>query len=216
MHELVSGLGPPDKCPVFVRAAMAHLNLVMIHPFRDGNGRMARALQTLIMARGQILEPEFSSIEEWLGRNTNSYYEILAGTGTGAWRPERDAHPWVRFNLVAHHMQAQTVLNRVQVAERVWTELSQLLAKKKLPERATWALFDAAGGLRVRRSSYAKDAELESATAARDLRMLAAAGLLQAQGETRARVYVATQAIREIRAQVGPARPKLVNPYEAQ
>jgi Fic family protein len=68
MGELVAS--GAEQCPVFVRAAMAHLNLVMIHPFRDGNGRMVRALQTLVLAREQILAPEFSSIEEWLGRNT--------------------------------------------------------------------------------------------------------------------------------------------------
>ena len=39
------------------RAAMGHLNLVMIHPFSDGNGRMARALQTLVLAREGILAP---------------------------------------------------------------------------------------------------------------------------------------------------------------
>jgi len=41
---------------------MAHLNLVMIHPFSDGNGRMARCLQTLVLGREGILEPEFSSL----------------------------------------------------------------------------------------------------------------------------------------------------------
>ena len=57
---------------VLARAAMAHINLVMAHPFRDGNGRMARALQTLVLAREEIRAPVFSSIEEYLGRNTES------------------------------------------------------------------------------------------------------------------------------------------------
>src|SRR4051794_13236770 len=55
MRELVGVLQRSGDEPVFVRAAMAHLNLVMIHPFRDGNGRMARALQTLVLAREKIL-----------------------------------------------------------------------------------------------------------------------------------------------------------------
>jgi Fic family protein len=49
---------------------MAHLNLVMIHPFRDGNGRMARCLQSVVLAREGVLSPVFMSVEEYLGRNT--------------------------------------------------------------------------------------------------------------------------------------------------
>ena len=54
---------------------MAHLNLAMIHPFSDGNGRLARCLQTLLLAREQIVSPVFSSIEEYLGQNTQAYSE---------------------------------------------------------------------------------------------------------------------------------------------
>lgn len=67
IDELVQQLGGADNVPVQVKGAMAHLNLVMIHPFRDGNGRMARALQTLVLGRDQLLEAPFSSIEEYLG-----------------------------------------------------------------------------------------------------------------------------------------------------
>nr|WP_157474295.1 Fic family protein [Parafrankia sp. EUN1f] len=54
-----------------------------IHPWADGNGRMSRSLQTLMIARGGVLAPEFSSIEAWLGRpgNTWEYYRELADRG---------------------------------------------------------------------------------------------------------------------------------------
>ncbi len=68
----------------------------MIHPFRDGNGRTARILQTFILGCDGILEPGFSSIEEWLGRNAGDYYAILAKTGQGRWNPGNDAHDWMR------------------------------------------------------------------------------------------------------------------------
>ncbi len=101
VSELVSTLRTTGVDPI-VNAAMAHLNLVMIHPFRDGNGRMARALQTMVLAQDKVLEPTFSSIEEWLGHNTEDYYRVLAVTGQGAWHPENDAGLWVKFNLRAH------------------------------------------------------------------------------------------------------------------
>jgi Fic family protein len=105
---------------VLARAAMAHLNLVMVHPFRDGNGRMARALQTLVLAREEIRAPVFSSIEEYLGRNTESYYEVLGEVGRGHWHPENDARPWLRYCLRAHYHQARTQLRRVQETERLY------------------------------------------------------------------------------------------------
>ena len=67
MDALVESLHTGVNSDPVVRSAMAHLNLVMIHPFRDGgNGRMARALATSVLDRSDIGEPEFSSIEEWL------------------------------------------------------------------------------------------------------------------------------------------------------
>jgi len=92
VEQLVKSPGLTDD-DQSVAGAMAHLNLVMIHPFRDGNGRLARALQTLVLARRGVAEPEFASIEEWLGANTPDYYRVLAHTGAGAWHPERDAEP---------------------------------------------------------------------------------------------------------------------------
>jgi Fic family protein len=87
---LAQGLNTERSEPM-VDVAMMHLNLVMIHPFRDGNGRVARALQTLVTARGQVLEPTFSSIEEWLGATprttTASWYGPAAGPGTLATMP---------------------------------------------------------------------------------------------------------------------------------
>src|ERR1700728_3136472 len=109
MDALAASLHTGRNSDPIVRSAMAHLNLVMIHPFRDGNGRMARALATSVLTRSDIGEPEFSSVEEWLGANTEDYYRVLAHTGHGSWRPRDDAHLWLSFNLRAHHIQAQTV-----------------------------------------------------------------------------------------------------------
>jgi Fic family protein len=98
MREFLGTLRAPiPGTNALVRAAMAHLNLVMVHPFRDGNGRMARCLQTLVLAREGILAPEFSSVEEFLGRNTDEYYKVLGDVGAGK-HPERDASPWIRYS----------------------------------------------------------------------------------------------------------------------
>lgn len=215
MEELLTDLNGPVAQPVLVRAAMAHLNLVMIHPFRDGNGRMARALQTLVLARDGILSPEFSSVEEYLGRNTPDYYAILAEVGGGAWHPERDVTPWLRFNLRAHHLQAQTVRRRVEEASLMFERLDELAARHGLPDRVSSALYDAAIGLRVRRSMYARDAGLRDGAATMDLRNLVAAGLLVAHGATKGRTYTASDGLHQLRREVRselPRRP--LDPFE--
>lgn len=84
IQELADWLNAADGTHLLVRAAMAHLHLVSIHPWADGNGRMSRSLQTLMIAREGVLAPEFSSIEAWLGRpgNTWEYYRELTRRGS--------------------------------------------------------------------------------------------------------------------------------------
>ena len=92
IDELIAAVNSPDGHPT-VRAAMAHLNLTMIHPFSDGNGRMARCVQSLALATGGIVSPEFSSIEEYLGRNTRDYYAALAEVGRAGGAPATTRDP---------------------------------------------------------------------------------------------------------------------------
>jgi len=214
IDELVEQLRGDQEIHVLVRAAMAHLNLVMIHPFRDGNGRMARCLQTLVLARDRILEPQFSSIEEYLGANTDSYYRILAQVGHGRWSPETDAHDWVRYCLEAHYIQAASVLRRVQESEKLWGLLDGLRAKNGLPERTISALFDAAIGLRIRNSSYrftlkGYDEEISNQLATGDLRAMVQAGFLNQLGAKRGTYYVAADPLRQIALKVRRNRKAL-------
>jgi Fic family protein len=211
VEELAEDLSSDNETPVLVRAAMAHLNLVMIHPFRDGNGRMSRCLQTLVLAREQILAPQFSSIEEYLGRNTQSYYRVLQQVGAETWRPQRDARPWTRFCLEAHFVQASSVLRRVQESEEIWTKLDALRLEKRLPPRMLSALFDATVGLRVRNASYRtalemSDEEITKQAATDDLRTMVQAGLLERFGARRGSFYQAAGPLKAIWAEVRQGR----------
>jgi Fic family protein len=192
IEELIEFLNAEeDECPhALIKAAMAHLNLVLIHPFSDGNGRMARCLQTLVLAREGILESEFSSIEEYLGRNTQAYYDVLAKTAEGTWHPRNSTKAWIRFNLTAHYRQAYTLLSRTKAAELLWKETEEIIKQHGLPERILYAVCDAAVGLRVRNASYRNLAELNDVNASRDLKNAVEAGLLIPTGERRGRLYV--------------------------
>lgn len=200
IDELVAYLNSGSDCHVLVKAAMAHLNFTMIHPFKDGNGRMARALQTLVLSREGTVSPVFSSIEEWLGRNTPAYYQILADVGQGAWHPNNDPHPWVQFCLTAHFQQAHTLVKRNNWLSKVYEEVSRVARAAKLPDRADVLLVDAAFGLRLRAGRYREENEISDVVASRDLRKMVDLGLLVPHGEKRGRFYTGSPMLREIAA----------------
>jgi Fic family protein len=211
VQELTSDGSSDSETPVMVKAAMAHLNLVMIHPFRDGNGRMSRCLQTLVLARDQILAPQFSSIEEYLGRNTQSYYKVLQEVGAESWQPQGDARPWVRYCLEAHFVQASSVLRRVKESEEIWTRLEAICVEKRLPQRMLSALFEATVGMRVRNASYRAalkmlDEEIANQGATDDLRAMVNAGLLERFGARRGTYYQAADPLRVIWEDVRKSR----------
>lgn len=189
MAEFVESLRSKEKLPPMIRAALAHLNLTMIHPFSDGNGRMARIIQTLVLAREGILGPEFCSIEEYLGRETQAYYDVLSEVGAGAWHPERDARPWVKFCLKAHYRQANRLIRRTEFFRRLFDEVEALSKTYDLHERTVPLLAEAAIGLKVRNSRYRAVADISLNLASRDLKLLADRGLLKPVGERRGRVY---------------------------
>lgn len=200
IDELIDFLNrEDDDCGhVLIKGAMAHLNLVLIHPFSDGNGRMARCLQALVLARDGILESQFCSIEEYLGRNTPAYYEVLAKTAEGSWNPRNSTKAWIQFNLTAHFRQAYTILRRSKVLDSLFFEADQIIKQHGLPERTLNAVCQAAMGLRVRNASYRNLADLNDIMASRDLKNLVAAGLLIPNGERRGRLYVGSPQIKAI------------------
>lgn len=206
--ELMASLNEDNRLPSVVRAALAHLNLVMIHPFSDGNGRMSRALQSMVLSRDGVLDPTFSSIEEYLGRYTAAYYYVLGEVGQGSWHPENSPLPWIKFCLTAHYRQAETLLRRTNDIERLWNSLEAELKELKLNERLIFALADAAIGWRVRNSGYRKHVEVSDEVAGKDLRALVAHGLLVPQGEKRGRVYIASGRLKALREAVrSPVKP---------
>jgi Fic family protein len=193
--ELVDWLQEGDLgAPAVVRAAMAHLNLVSIHPFRDGNGRISRIVQSLVLAREGLISPEFSSIEEYLGAHTPAYYAALRAL-RDRYQPERDATGWVAFCIEAHLVQARQRLAQIEQAGKRWQFLEELVVGRGWSDRLVIALeqslFHGAD-----RSSYATEADISPATASADLRRLLDTGLVIRQSLGRATRYVASEALR--------------------
>jgi Fic family protein len=196
MAELIAWLEDGDlDSPVVVRAAMAHLHLTSIHPFRDGNGRLARILQSLVLARDGLVSPEFASIEEYLGQHTAAYYAALQEVQAGGYHPQRDASTWIAFCVRAHIAQATRRLRQIEVAAARWEQLESLIAEREWPERLSIALEQSLiGG--TDRARYSAEADLSTATASVDLRRLVDAGLVEQEGGGRNTRYRASAALR--------------------
>jgi Fic family protein len=196
MAEVVGWLerGDPDL-HVVVRAAMAHLHVVSIHPFHDGNGRISRIVQCLVLARDGLMSPEFGSIEEYLGAHTAAYYEALNEAHGPTYQPNRDVTHWVAFCIDAHLAQARQRLTQIKDAGARWAHLEQIVESRHWPDRLVIALEQALMG-GTDRTSYAAEANVSPATASADFRRLVDAGLVDQAGRGRSVRYQPTEKLR--------------------
>lgn len=203
MGEVVARLedGDREAHPV-VRAAMAHLHVVSVHPFRDGNGRISRIIQSLVLAREQLVSPEFGSIEEYLARHTPDYSAVLGEVQGGRYQPDRDASAWVAFCVKAHLAQAKQRLAQVEEAAARWSVLEQLVADRRWPDRLVIALEQSLVGGSDRKA-YSSEAEVSPATASADFRRLLDAGLIEQRGQGRSTRYAASDGLRSLVADRG-------------
>lgn len=196
IEEVVTWLAEGDLDPdLFVRAAMAHLHVTSVHPFRDGNGRVARIVQSLVLARGGLASPEFFSIEEYLRDHTQLYYATLRETQGGSYQPQRDATAWVAFCLEAHLAQARVRLAQVEQAAARWERLEEIVEGRNWPDRLVIALEQSLlGG--TDRGRYVEEADISPATASADFGRLVEAGLLDQRGRARNISYVPSDSLR--------------------
>ena len=180
-----------------VRAAMAHLNLVSIHPFRDGNGRVARVVQSLVLAREGLLRPELVSIEPYLSRHTRDYYAVLEAVQGAEFDPSRDASAWVEFCIEAHVSEASERRRWVELAYARHDFCEELARSERYPERFVSALDQVLLGLPVTNADYRKESSIASPTAVQDLQRLRRDGWLDQEGGGRSIRYVASGKLQE-------------------
>jgi len=209
MAELMATLNESSEIPTLVRAALAHLDLVQIHPFADGNGRIGRALQTLVIVRAGILDPEFSSLEWSIARDRDRYRESIAELGP-AWDPRANTRPFVRFCLRAHLHQAERALARASRMSAAWTEAASEVTRRRLPERVVSALADAALTGAVEIASYRWWAGISGPRARADLEGLVEGGWLRRRAGSRR--YEAGPRLRAMGRRIRASHPEPAPP----
>jgi Fic family protein len=162
--------------PPLIKAGLAHLWFVTLHPFDDGNGRIARALGDLFLARADGSPQRFYSLSAQIERERKAYYEVLER----AQKESLDATAWLAWFLATLHRavdQAQHTLDAVLAKMRFW----QRWATTPLNERQVKLvnrLLDGFEG-KLTSSKWAAIAKCSPDTALRDISDLLARGVLR-------------------------------------
>ena len=105
--------------PPLIKAGLAHLWFVTLHPFDDGNGQIARAIGDLLLSRADGSRQRFYSLSAQIQRERNAYYDILERTQKGS----LDVTEWLAWFLDALHRaveQAQQSIDAVLAKARFW------------------------------------------------------------------------------------------------
>lgn len=175
------------QLPALVKAGLAHLWFVTVHPFDDGNGRIARAVGDLFLARADGAGQRFYSLSAQIQRERKTYYEILERTQKGT----LDVTPWLLWFLAAlgraldsAHTALGAVLGKAHFWQR-WANAPFNERQIKLLNR----LLDGFDG-KLTSSKWAAIAKCSPDTALRDITQLLALGVLQkAPGGGRSSAY---------------------------
>ena len=110
---------PTDEHPPLLKAALAHLWFVTLHPFDDGNGRIARAIGAMLLARADGSPQRFYSLTAQIQRERQDYYDILERTQKGT----LDVTDWLAWFLRTLHRaleRARESLDAVLYKARFW------------------------------------------------------------------------------------------------
>lgn len=164
----------PSLDPV-LKAGIAHLWFVTIHPFEDGNGRIARALSDLLLARADDSPDRFYSLSKQIEIERKGYYLELEG----AQRGDLDISPWLLWFLGCMDRAVQGAdesLAGVLRKARVWERANQGVVNDRQRKVLKRMLGDFRGHLTS--SKYAKLAACSPDTALRDIRGLVELGVL--------------------------------------
>ena len=169
-------LNTDSEVPPLLKAGLGHLWFVTLHPFDDGNGRIARAVGDLLLARADGTPQRFYSLSAQIQRDRKAYYEILERTQKG----DMDVTDWLVWFLESLHRsldQAHQTLDAVLTKARFW----QRWAATPLNERQAKVLNRLLDGFdgKLTSSKWAAISKCSADTALRDINELLARGVLR-------------------------------------
>lgn len=177
-HEMKAFLhwfNEENETDPLLKAALAHLWFVTIHPFSDGNGRIGRAIADLMLARSEKSTQRFYSLSSQIQIERKGYYAILEKTQKG----ELEITPWIVWFLSCVHSAIEKALSHLDVAmhkTKYWESLSKLSLNERQKHMINLLLESFYGKLTS--TKWAKINKCSQDTAYRDILELVELGIL--------------------------------------
>ena len=169
MHALLGWFNAEPEVDPVIKAALAHFWFVTIHPFEDGNGRIARAIADMALARSDGIAQRFYSMSAQIETERGDYYDVLERSQ----KADMDVTEWLTWFLACLGRSldgAQETLAAVLLKARVWQRVGSTGVNDR-QRKVINRLLDGFEG-KLTSSKYAKLTHCSSDTALRDIRDL--------------------------------------------
>ena len=180
MELFLEWLNNETTIDLVLKAAIAHLWFVTIHPFDDGNGRIGRAIADLLLARSENSSRRFYSLSAQIQKERKNYYAILEQTQKGT----LDITLWVEwfFGCLGRAIEdALSTLNTILDKAQFWEALAEVSLNER-QRKIINRLLDGFDG-KLTSSKWAKIAKCSQDTAYRDILDLIERGILVKNSE---------------------------------
>ena len=175
MKQFLDWFNAEREINPILKAAIAHLWFVAIHPFDDGNGRLARTLTDMLLTRADGMPYRFYSMSAEILRNRNEYYTSLEKTSS----KDMDITPWLEWflrTLSNAMLRSEEVVKRVVAKAMFWQEHREV-AMNERQVKVVNKLWDGFEG-KLTTSKWAKICKISQPTALRDINDLVEKGIL--------------------------------------
>lgn len=180
MEQYLTWLNSDIEIDSVLKAGIAHFWFITIHPFEDGNGRIARAITELMLSRSDQLSQRFYSMSAQITQDRKSYYEILEKSQKG----KIDITNWLDWfldTLLNSLKLSDEILSKVMEKYHFWLHHNEVEFNERQKKILT-RLFDGFKG-KLTSSKWAKMNKCSRDTALRDIQDLQAKGILRKTNE---------------------------------
>ena len=169
MQKFLTWFNAEEPVSSIIRSAIAHFWFVSIHPFEDGNGRLARIISDMLLARGEKSEFRFYNVSSQINKDKNHYYDILERMQHG----DGDITEWLVWymqKLIEALDEAETIVNTILNKSFFWQKASSI----PMTERQTQMLnlFLDRYEAKITSKTWATLAKCSKDTAIRDIQDL--------------------------------------------